>query len=304
VKFGIFAPYAVDPAQRVPRLEEGPDARAFAQMVEELGFESLWVVEHSAMFERYASRYPYAPAFQPYGAHVPQPDPLVWLAYAAAATTRLRLGTGVLILPQRQPVALAKAAASLDRLSGGRLLLGVGVGWLREESAALGIDFDERGARADEYIEVLRALWREPAASYAGRFVRFQGAVCEPRPAQAGGVPILVGGHSAAAARRAGRLGDGFFPLGASLERLQELHALAREAARGAGRDPEALEVTCLGALDADGARAWRDAGVERLIVSPPATDLTGMRAALERFRREAMEPLAAERATPRRLDS
>ncbi len=150
-------------------LETGEYASAFARLVEELGCESVWVVEHAVMCVDYASAYPYDPSGRsPFSSNVVLPDPLVWLSYVAAATRRIRLATGILILPQRNPVLLAKAVASLDRISGGRMLLGVGVGWVREEAEAVGTAFEERGRRTDEYLEVMRTLWRERPASFRG----------------------------------------------------------------------------------------------------------------------------------------
>ena len=142
---------------------------------------------------------------------IPLPDPLIWMAFVAAATTRIKLATGILILPQHNPVLAAKQIATLDHLSRGRILLGIGVGWLQEEFAALGVPFAERGARTDEYIVAMRELWSADKPTFKGRFVAFEGAYCRPQPVNKS-VPIIVGGHSEAAARRAGRLGDGFFP--------------------------------------------------------------------------------------------
>src|SRR5581483_1658981 len=136
------------------------------------------------------------------------------LAFLAGVTDRLYLGTGVLILPQRSPVLCAKESATVDALSGGRLELGIGVGWLREEAEAVGTSFDDRGARTDEAIEVMRALWSEREATFHGKWTTFDRAKSYPKPARSGGPPIHVGGHSRAAARRAGRLGDGWFPIG------------------------------------------------------------------------------------------
>jgi probable F420-dependent oxidoreductase len=187
MKFGVIPPYA-----RAP-IEEGDYAIAFAQMAEACGFESVWVVEHVVMAVEYTSVYPYDPSGRsPFHADVVQPDPLLWLSYIAAATKRIRLGTSVLVLPQRNPVILAKALATLDRLSGGRVELGIGIGWVREEAEAVGTDFDNRGRRADEYIRVMRTLWREPVASFAGKFVRFDNVVSRPKPVQPGGVPIVI----------------------------------------------------------------------------------------------------------------
>jgi len=285
VKFGIIAPYAVGP------VENGRFAVAFARLAEELGFESLWVVDHVVMNVEYSSVYPYGPSGRsPFTAEVPQPDPLVWLSYVAAATERIRLATGVLILPQRNPLVLAKEAASLDRLSGGRLELGIGVGWVREESEAVGARFEDRGHRTDEYVAAMRALWREPVASFRGEHVRFDGVVCEPRPLQPGGVPIVVGGHSKAAARRAGRFGDGFYPLGVAPEELTRLRAIVADTAEANGRDPRAIELTLLGTPDAASADAVRRLGAARMVIAAREGDLGALARTLERFRREVIE--------------
>ena len=285
MKFGVIAPYAVAP------VETGGFAVGFARLVEELGFESVWVVEHVVMAVEYASVYPYDPSGRsPFHARVAQPDPLLWLAYVASATERVRLATGVLNLPQRNPLILAKEAASLDRLSGGRLVLGVGVGWVREEAEAVGTGFEDRGRRADEYIEAMRTLWRDDVASFDGRYVRFDRVVCEPRPLQAGGVPIVIGGHSKAAARRAGRFGDGFYPLGVSAEKLAVLLDTMAEGASERGRDPRAIELTLLGAADLAAAEALAAQAADRMVIAALEPDLDGLRARFSRFRREVME--------------
>jgi probable F420-dependent oxidoreductase len=147
--------------------------------------------------------YPYAPGGRlPGGPSTKFPDPLIWLTWVAAATTRLRFMTAVMILPQRNPLVLAKEVATLDYLSGGRIELGIGVGWLKEEFEALGIPFERRGKRADEYVAAMRALWAGDGASFAGEFVKFDKVSCNPKPV-AKSVPIVVGGHSEAAALRA-----------------------------------------------------------------------------------------------------
>ncbi|MEY3362285.1 MAG: hypothetical protein RL531_2004, partial [Actinomycetota bacterium] len=186
-------------------------ATRFALAAEAAGFESLWTVEHVVVPAGYESQYPYDRSGRMPGAEdAPIPDPLIWLAFVAAATTTIRLATGIVILPQRNPVVFAKEVATLDVMSGGRVELGVGVGWLAEEFDAIGVPFRERGARTDDHIEAMRALWTQDRASYSGRFTRFNDCIQRPQPAQ-GSVPIHIGGHSEAAARRAGRLGDGFF---------------------------------------------------------------------------------------------
>ena len=198
-------------------------AVAFARAAEAAGFESIWTVEHVVVPTEYASPYPYSPTGKmPGTVDSPIPDPLIWLTYVAAATSAIRLATGILILPQRNPVVLAKETATLDQLSGGRLLLGIGVGWLKEEFDAIGVPFAERGARTDEAVAALRALWTQDAATHHGRFSDFTDCVLRPHPVQPS-IPIHVGGHTDAAARRAGRLGDGFFPAGGDHDELARL---------------------------------------------------------------------------------
>ncbi len=215
-----------------------------ARAAEGAGIESLWTVEHVIWPTQYDSAYPYSPTGKMPGDKTSSiPDPLIWLSFVAANTTNLVLGTGILILPERNPVVLAKEVATLDRLSKGRLQLGIGVGWLEEEFDALGVPWERRGPRTDEYVEAMRALWASDDAGYAGEFVSFTNVSSNPKPAGSG-VPIVIGGHSRAAARRAGRLGDGFFPGKGSIAELSELFDVVRQSAADAGRDPEAIEMT------------------------------------------------------------
>jgi probable F420-dependent oxidoreductase len=193
------------------------------------------------------------------------------MTWVASATSRLKVATGILIVPQRNPVVTAKAVATLDHLSGGRVLLGVGAGWLREEFDAIGASFDERAAVYDEHLEAMRALWADDRASYEGRYVSFRDVYCLPRP-PAGSVPIIIGGHSRAAARRAGRLGDGFFPArGVPAELLD----VVRSAAEAAGRDPDRIEITTSMPDDLSQLPELARAGVDRILV--PVTPMAGL---------------------------
>ena len=256
-------------------------AAELGQICEETGIESVWTVEHVIVPGGYASEYPYAKdGKMPGGDDAPVPDPLVWLTWVGAHTTTLRLATGILILPQRNPVVLAKEVATLDLLTGGRVTLGIGVGWLQEEFDAIGVPFAERAARTDEYVAVMRALWTGTAVDFDGEFTTLRAAHSFPHPAQ-GSVPIVVGGHTKAAARRAGRLGDGFFP---GKGDWSELQPVMREAAVEAGRDPDAIEITRGGAMDAEGVKRMRDEGCDRLVIPPLAFDPAGLRDALSRF--------------------
>ena len=270
-------------------------ARSFAVAAEKVGFESLWTVEHVVVPARYESTYPYSPTGKMPGRDdAPVPDPLVWLAFVAAATTTIRLATGILILPQRQPVVLAKELATLDVLSGGRVEFGVGVGWLREEFDALGIPFADRGRRTDEYVEALRTLWREPEATFHGKYTSFSNCISQPQPVHKS-IPIHIGGHSEIAARRAGRLGDGFFPGDGRHELLRELLAIARESAAQHGRDPQRLEVTtggqgAVGEQALDEVRALQSLGVSRVVV-PAFLFYRATEESLARYAEEVIAP-------------
>ena len=278
MKFGVMF------ANAGPRARP-EDAVAIARDAEAAGFESLWTVEHVVVPAGYESEYPYsADGRMPGGEDTDIPDPLVWLAWVGAVTTTLKLATGILILPQRNPVVLAKELATLDLLSGGRVVLGVGVGWLREEFDAIGVPFEERAARTDEYVEALRVLWREAEPTFSGRFANFERAKSHPKPARAEGIPIVVGGHTNAAARRAGRLGDGFFPGRATTDDLVPLLDETRRAAKDAGRDPDAIEVTAGGAMDLDGVKRFGELGVERIVVPPFGWDAESLKTFFGQF--------------------
>ena len=266
--------------------------RGLASAAEAAGIESLWTVEHVLVPVGYRSRYPYSKTGRMPGREdMPIPDPLVWLGYAAAVTTTLRLATGVLILPQRQPAYVAKQFATLDVLSGGRAIAGVGVGWLAEEFASVGVPFEERGARTDESIQALRSLWSARAEPFRGRFYRWEAAESNPRPVRPGGIPIVVGGHSAPAARRAARLGDGFFPARGAPEELARLFGIVREECERIGRDPAEVELICGGRVRTpEDLEPYAALGVSRLVVSPPAQDVDGLRRGLERFARDVIE--------------
>ena len=246
------------------RYASGPAAVELAPAAEAAGFDSIWTVEHVVVPHGYQSRCPYSETGR-MGSGLedfPIPDPLIWLAYIASATRTLKLGTAILILPQRNPVVTAKAVATLDHLAGGRrVLLGIGVGWLAEEFATLGVPFEDRGARTDEYVAAMRALWSQECASYKGRFVSFDQVFCRPLPPERR-IPIIVGGDTAAAARRAGRLGDGYFPArGAPQELFDEM----TRAAEAAGRDPKAIELTVSAPADPKDIEALAKRGIARV---------------------------------------
>jgi probable F420-dependent oxidoreductase len=271
MKFGVR--YA-----NLGRYVDGRAAVELAQAAEAAGFDSIWTVEHVVVPHGYRSRYPYSPSGR-MGSGLedfPIPDPLMWLAYIASGTRAIKLGTAILILPQRNPVITAKAVATLDHMAGGgRVLLGIGVGWLAEEFATLGVPFEDRGARTDEYIAAMRALWSQECASYQGRFASFDQVYCRPRPPHRR-IPIIVGGDTKAAARRAGRLGDGYFPArGAPAELFDEM----RRAAAEAGRNPAEIELTVAAPSEPAEIEALATRGVARVAV--PVSAAAGLPAQL-----------------------
>lgn len=272
-------------------------AAAIATAADRCGIESIWSVEHVVIPDGYQSAYPYSSSGKIPGAEDADiPDPLIWLAYAAALTTEVRLATGILIVPQRNPVVLAKECATLDKLSNGRFDLGIGVGWLEEEFNALGLPFAQRGKRTDDYVAAMRALWTQEKASYDGEFASFDAAIQRPQPVQPGGVPIVVGGHSKAAARRAGRLGDGFFPISATEEELVDLLELMKETAAEHGRDGDAITIT-VGSWSPkrdslDKVKELEEMGIDRLIVAPPTGNLDKLDEAIEQLA-EKIAPVA-----------
>jgi probable F420-dependent oxidoreductase len=277
VAFANIGPF-VDPHQAV----------RLACAAEASGFESIWTVDHVVVPGGYQSTYPYDPTGRlPSGEGTVFPDPLIWLAFVAAQTSTLRLGTGILIVPQRNPLVLAKELATLDSLSGGRMILGAGIGWLEEEFRALGVPFAGRAQRMEESIAAMRALWTQEQASFDGETANFNHCYLRPQP-PGGSIPVHIGGHSPAAARRAGRIGDGWFPLGVSPEQLPPLIDLIRSSAGEAGRDPDAIEVTmqCT-AVDGHEAvaavQALQKIGVTRVLI-PSVLFGTEFESALARY--------------------
>ncbi|MFN6122482.1 MAG: LLM class F420-dependent oxidoreductase [Actinomycetes bacterium] len=237
------------------------------------GFTSLWGGEHVVLPSSIESRYPYtADGRIPAVPETPIPDPLIWLAFAAAAAPGLTLGTCILILPQRNPLVLAKELATLDRLSGGRVELGIGIGWLREEFDALGVPWEHRGARTDEYVAAMRRLWEAPEVEFHGRFVDFAPVTCSPRPIS-GRIPIVVGGDTDAAIARAVRLADGWYPGASDPDGLRPLVDRFRAACDAADRDPAEIRLHVNLAPAADAAATHErigrlaELGVSRVMV-------------------------------------
>ena len=247
-----------------------------AQVAEAVGFESIWVPEHLVFPATMPPQYPYSDSgLPPVTAQTPLYDPWAVLGYIACATTTLRLATNVFIAPLRHPLMTARSLATVDRLSGGRVTLGAGVGWLSSEFDAVGVPFTERGARMDEIVPLLRRLWNEPAVEHHGRFYYFEPVCFEPKPLQnrTGGIPIELGGASQKALERAGRLGDGWIEIGAkSDDDLAHKLGVVQRARSAAGREHLPFEVTS-GAWLFEGASGVARAatrGVTRIRASPP----------------------------------
>lgn len=257
-----------------------------AQTAEAAGVESIWTVEHVVVPVGYTAEYPYsADGRMPGPENSPIPDPVLPLVYAAAVTKKLKLGTGILILPQRHPTYVAKEFATLDQLSEGRAILGVGIGWLHEEFAALDIPFSERVGRTEESIQAIRSLWAKGAQPFKGEYYQWDAVESNPKPVQAGGVPIVVGGHVKGAARRAARFGDGFFPARGDEARMAELIDVVKDECDKIDRDPAEIEISCGGNLaDLDSIKRLRDLGVSRIVAPPPGFDKDAISKGLEAY--------------------
>jgi probable F420-dependent oxidoreductase len=260
-----------------------------ARTAEAAGFESIWTGEHVCLPDPRTKASPLAPQH-------PTLEPVVAFAWLAAATRTIKLGTGIVILPQRNPVVLAKELATLDVLSGGRLIFGLGVGYLPEEFAAVGVPFAERGARTDENLAAIKALWTMAKPAYQGRFVRFSGIDAQPRPAQKLHPPVVVGGWSEAAFRRAARSAQGWYgfnmDVAATARHLATLKRILAETDRPAELGPLEISISPPGraadaasgepGLDADEAKRYRDLGVDRLIVHCLVRDAAAIPADIE----------------------
>ena len=215
-----------------------------ARAIDEAGFDGIWVYDHVVLQKEQQSKYPYSPdgslGFPPTLDFL---EPLTLLAYIAGITKRARLGTSVLVLPMRQPVLHAKIMATIDHLSGGRFVLGAGVGWWKQEFEALSVPFERRGARMDECLQLIRSLWTDEFTNFRGEFYECVDWACNPKPVQAGGIPIWLGGESRKQLERVGKYADGWLATAKSLPTLKDDWDVAREAASKAGRDPDRLQI-------------------------------------------------------------
>jgi probable F420-dependent oxidoreductase len=261
-----------------------------AKTAEASGFDSVWTAEHVVLPDPQAPPSPAPP-------HMKLLDPAVALAFIAAHTTKLLLATGIIILPQRNPVVLAKELASVDRLSKGRLIFGLGAGYLKPEFQALGAPFADRGKRTDEYIEAIVALWTQEKPEYKGEYVAFGGIQAQPRPVQQPHPPIVVGGMSPSALRRAARYGNGWYgfalDLKATEHAIEGLRAAEQRFDRASGLGRLELTITPPGPVDADTARRYAALGIDRLVLLNPGRNEGDQVAFVEKAGRELVAPLA-----------
>ncbi len=281
MKFGLIPPY------RASITHDSEFMSALAIEADELGFESIYAVEHAIVASDYEKKYPYDGSGEMALAEdCSIPDPLDLLGHLGAKTKNLYLATGILVAPNHHPVPLAKRCATISILTGGRLRLGVGVGWMKEELEACGVPFETRGKRLDEMIEVMRKLWADGVTEHSGEFFNFGKVNSYPKPV-GGSVPIHIGGHSKAAIKRAGRLGDGIQPLGLAGDDLTDALNLMRKTAEEAGRDPSSIELTLGNGLTVFDEAALEHAvavGADRVALGTGTSDMNKLSDQLKEF--------------------
>jgi probable F420-dependent oxidoreductase len=254
-----------------PTAQSG-DLAQIARTVESLGYESLWIPEHPVIPVAMKTEFPFTPDRKLPEHYGRWADPFIALTVAACATRTIKLGTGICLLPEREPLITAKVAATLDLFSGGRLILGVGAGWLREETEVMGANFGRRWKQTRETVEAMRILWSKAEAAYHGEIVRFAAVRCEPKPIQKPYPPVLLGAHGPKALDRVARTYDGWMPLVESPDQLRQSVAELRTLTKEHGRNPDLLDISPLvdpleNGPSADELKAYRDAGAKRLIL-------------------------------------
>ena len=256
-----------------------------ARSAEELGFDSLWMPEHPCIPAQYDTPFPGTKdgkAPRPYWTSY---DPFVALSYAAAATRKLKIATGICLVAQRDPIITAKEVASLDFLSGGRFLFGIGAGWLKEEMVLMGADYDRRWAQVKDRVQAMKRIWTEEEADYSGEYARFPKILSEPKPVQKPYPPVLLGGNHPHSLRRVGEWGDGWIPIGVSPEDVIRARDSIAQHARAVGRDPGKIEISIFGQEPArDMLDAYARAGVVRYVTFVPSLVAGEMQQALARL--------------------
>jgi probable F420-dependent oxidoreductase len=270
--------------------------RCVATNTERLGFATLWAPEHVVLLDRYASKYPYSSGEFPTPVDTPIGDPFTTLAYAAACTSTIKLATGICLVPEHNPMSLAKTIATTDRLSGGRVILGVGIGWLEEEFQAIGVPWERRAARTREFIDVMRKLWREERSSHSGEFVRFSDVRSYPKPV--GRVPVWFGGESGPALRRVAEYGDGWIGFNLSPAEAAPKVKKIEELLKANGRKRSDVEIAVspyTKKIKPDDLKRYRDAGVDEVVLvnlRPPRAEEETVKD-IEQIARDWVEPAA-----------
>jgi probable F420-dependent oxidoreductase len=291
MKVGYFAigmgPF-IDPAM----------VKLIATTTERVGFSTLWAPEHVVLLAEFSSRYPYSAGEFPMPLDSPINDPFTTLSFAAAATSKIRLATGICLVPEHNPVILAKIAATVDHLSGGRFVLGTGIGWLEEEFQAIGVPWERRAHRTREYIEAMRALWDGDRSSYNGEFVNFRNALSYPKPVNNRRIPVWFGGESGPALRRTAEYGDGW--IGFNLSPADAAPKIKRieELLKAAGRKRSELEIAVspyAKPITTDDLKRYRDGGADEiaLLRFDLPSDPREIVVQIEKMAREYVEPAA-----------
>ena len=245
------------------------DVAFIARKVEELGFDSLWCAEHPILPVHSESPFPGT------GGAIPETyrhftDPFIALARASAVTSKIKLGTGITLVPERNPLVLAKEIAALDRYSGGRFLFGIGTGWNREETTIMGGDFDHRWSQTRESIEAMKELWTKDEAEYHGQFYNFPPVYCYPKPVQKPHPPVIVGGHAPNVLQRIVRMADGWLPNRAGPAEIESSRKILDTLAEESGRDPSAISISVYGQPpDRELIQSFLNAGADRVVVRP-----------------------------------
>jgi probable F420-dependent oxidoreductase len=272
--------------------------RTIAVNAERLGFASLWTPEHVVLLDQYASKYPYSAGDFPVPTDTPIGDPFTTLAFAAACTKTIRLATGICLVPEHNPLVLAKTVATVDRLSNGRLTLGVGIGWLEEEFTAIGVPWERRAQRTREYVEVMRRLWSDDRTSHDGEFVKFDGVRSFPKPANGKSVPVWFGGESGPALRRVAEYGDGWIGFNLTADRAAPKINRIEELLKANGRKRSDVQLAVspyMNPIKTDDLKRYRDAGAEEValvIIDMPASEREIVER-LEQMARDFVEPAA-----------
>jgi len=293
MKIGIFA-------MGTNRMAGGALLRSLAANAERLGVATLWVPEHVVLIDQYASKYPYSQDGQlPAPTDAPILDPFLALMCMASATSKIRLATGICLVPEHNPLVLAKVTATLDYLSGGRFALGVGIGWLEEEFVAMGIPWEHRAKRTREYIEAMRKLWGEDPSSYSGEYVNFKNVRSNPKPVQGAKLPVIFGGESAPALRRVAEYGNGWCGFNLTPDEAATKIRKIEELLKANGRKRSDIEIAVSPyskAITKDDLKRYRDAGADEVVLinlRPPRAEGENL-ADLEKIAREWVEPAAA----------